>query len=67
MNNYNPNLHHRRSIHMKGYNYSQSGLYFITICVQDRKSLFGDIIEGKMKLNENDWRYCWGVQIYCNR
>jgi len=43
MNNYNPNIHHRRSFRLKGYDYSQAGLYFITICVQDRKCLFGEI------------------------
>ena len=46
MNNYNPNIHHRRSIRLKGYDYSQEGLYFITICVQDRKCLFGEIVVG---------------------
>jgi putative transposase len=44
MNNYNPNIHHRRSIRLKGYDYSQAGLYFITICIQDRKCLFGKIV-----------------------
>ncbi len=44
--NYNPNIHHRQSIRLKGYDYSQAGLYFITICVQDRKSLFGKIAGG---------------------
>ncbi len=38
---YNPNIHHRRSIRLKGYDYSQAGLYFITICVQNRECLFG--------------------------
>src|ERR1035437_2956012 len=42
---YNPNIHHRKSIRLKGYDYSQAGLYFITICVQDRKCLFGKIAE----------------------
>lgn len=46
MNKYNPNIHHRKSIRLKGYDYSQAGLYFITICVQDRKSLFGKIAGG---------------------
>lgn len=41
----NPN-HHRRSIRMKGYDYSQEGLYFITICVQNKECLFGDITVG---------------------
>ncbi|MCK6612204.1 MAG: transposase [Bacteroidia bacterium] len=43
--------HHRRSIRLKGYDYAQAGLYFITICVQDRVPLFGEIIDGKMALN----------------
>jgi len=61
MNKYNPNIHHRRSIRMKGYDYSQAGQYFITICVQDRACLFGKIENGKMILNEygkiahNEW------------
>lgn len=46
MNRYNPNIHHRRSIRLKGYDYSQAGLYFITICVQHRKYLFGKITVG---------------------
>ena len=35
MNNnshFNPNFHHRKSIRLKGYDYTQAGLYFITIC-----------------------------------
>ena len=42
----------RRSIRLKGYDYSQSGAYFVTICVQNRESLFGNIVGGKMVLNE---------------
>ncbi len=49
---YNPNIHHRRSIRLKGYDYSQAGLYFITICVQNRECLFGEIINGEMFLND---------------
>jgi len=41
---FNPNIHHRRSIRLKGYDYSQAGLYFITICTQNRKCLFGKIV-----------------------
>ena len=44
MNNYNPTIHHRRSIRLKGYDYSQAGLYFITICTQNRACLFGNIV-----------------------
>lgn len=49
---YNPKIHHRRSIRLKGYDYSQNGAYFITICVQDRRSLFGKIVNGEMQLNQ---------------
>ena len=50
--NYNPDIHHRRSIRLKGYDYSQKGLYFITICTQHRSHVFGKIEKGKMILNE---------------
>ena len=49
---YNSEKHHRRSIRLKGYDYSQSGLYFITICVQNRHCLFGEIENDEMILNE---------------
>lgn len=44
--------HNRRSIRLKGYDYSQQGLYFITICCQNRACLFGDISNGEMVLND---------------
>jgi REP element-mobilizing transposase RayT len=47
---YNPN-HRRRSIRLKGYNYSQDGLYFITITIQHNQCLFGEITDGQMSLN----------------
>lgn len=49
---YNSEKHHRRSIRLKGYDYSQSGLYFITICVLNRHCLFGEIENDEMILNE---------------
>lgn len=52
MNRYNPEIHNRRSIRLKKYDYSQAGLYFITICAKDREHLFGEIINGEMVLNE---------------
>ncbi len=48
---YNPKIHHRRSIRLKGYDYSQAGAYFITICTKDRQCLFGKITNGEMILN----------------
>jgi len=61
MNQYNPHIHHRRSIRLKGYDYAQAGLYFITICCQDRICRFGSVVDGEMILNEygqiafNEW------------
>ncbi len=49
---YNPIIHHRRSIRLKGYDYSQAGLYFVTICVQDRECLFGEITNRELVLND---------------
>jgi len=61
MNQYNPHIHHRRSIRLKGYDYAQAGLYFITICCDNRMCRFGNIENGEMILNElgtiayNEW------------
>ncbi len=49
---FNPHIHHRHSIRLKGYDYSQAGLYFTTICVQNRECLFGDIADKNMRLND---------------
>lgn len=59
---YNPQKHHRRSIRLKGYDYTQAGYYFITICTQNRLCLFGDIENGVMVLNDagkmvENWYY----------
>ena len=45
-------LHNRRSIRLKGYDYSQEGIYFITLCCQERQHHFGKIEDGIMYLNE---------------
>ena len=52
---YNPDIHHRRSIRLEGYDYSQAGLYFITICVQNRRHLYGEVIDAQMILNDAGW------------
>ena len=58
---FDPSIHHRKSIRLKGYDYSREGLYFITICTQDRKCLFGEIVDGKMILNDfgKNADKCW--------
>ena len=58
---YNSDIHHRRTIRLRGYDYSWVGAYFITICIRNGKHLFGHIVDGKMILNEygiiahNEW------------
>ncbi len=48
---YDPEKHHRRSIRLPGYDYTQSGAYFVTICAHERQCMFGEIVDGKMQLN----------------
>ena len=50
--NYEPDKHHRSSIRLKGYDYSEAGAYFVTVCAQSRECLFGDVIDGEMRLND---------------
>ena len=49
---YNPEIHHRRSIRLQGYDYSKQGAYFITLCAYQRACLFGRIINNEMVLNQ---------------
>ncbi len=51
MKRYNPDVHHRRSIRLKGYDYSLPGRYFVTLNTQNRACLFGKIVKGKIILN----------------
>lgn len=58
---YNPELHHRKSIRLKDYDYSKPGKYFITICTKYSECSFGKIHNGKMQLNEYGKiaQQCW--------
>lgn len=49
---FDPRRHHRRSIRLKGFDYTQPGAYFVTICAQNRECLFGNIVDGEMVLNQ---------------
>jgi len=57
-----PPLRNRRSIRLSGFDYSQDGAYFVTVCTQNRDCLFGEIEDGNMVLNSygqivsNVWR-----------
>jgi putative transposase len=50
---YNPNLHHRRSIRLKGFDYTQAGEYFLTLCTHERGYLFGSIENEVVKLSDS--------------
>ena len=49
---FDPDKHHRRSIRLKDYDYSQPGAYFVTICTHNRECLFGEIVNSEMELND---------------
>jgi REP element-mobilizing transposase RayT len=37
---------------LKDYNYAQAGAYFVTVCTYERECLFGNVVDGEMRLNE---------------
>jgi REP element-mobilizing transposase RayT len=45
---FDPQKHHRRSIRLKGYDYSQAGAYFVTIVTWHREMLFGEVVKNEM-------------------
>jgi putative transposase len=51
----------RQSTRLPGYDYTQPGAYFVTICTHERKSLLGNISDGVMILNSNGEivQSCW--------
>jgi REP element-mobilizing transposase RayT len=61
--NYNPKTHQRRSIRLRGYDYSQPGSYFVTVCTSNRECLFGNVADGEVALNhvgrvvDEEWSY----------
>ena len=44
--------HARRSIRLRGYDYAQTGTYFVTICTRNHACLFGEVMDGKMRVND---------------
>jgi hypothetical protein len=49
---YDPQKHHRRSIRWVGHDYTQEGVYFVTVCIQGHACLFGEIVDGQMRVND---------------
>jgi len=48
---FDPKIHNRRSIRLSCFDYSKSGVYFVTICTEDRLPFFGQINDGEVLLN----------------
>jgi len=42
----------RKPNRLQGYDYSSAGFYFVTICVKNSYELFGEVVGGKVQLNE---------------
>lgn len=55
-------MRQRQSLRLRGYDYSQAGAYYVTICTHNRACLFGEVINGEMVLNpvghivESEWK-----------
>ncbi|HEV2424080.1 MAG TPA: hypothetical protein VGZ29_04545 [Terriglobia bacterium] len=59
---FDPTIHHRRSIRLRGYDYSQPGAYFVTVGTEERRRLFGEVVEDRMVLNLAGQM----VQVWCH-
>lgn len=64
---FDPDRYHRRSLRLKGYDYSQPGAYFVTICTRGRECTLGDVMDGRMVLSPiGETVQRWWLQI-CDR
>ena len=60
----------RRSLRLKGYDYSQPGAYFITLCTHKRRCILGEVVGDEMRLNnvgrlvETEWLSTAKVRLY---
>jgi putative transposase len=48
---FDPEVHHRRSIRLREFDYSQPGAYFVTLCAFNKECLFGQVVDGQMRMN----------------
>ncbi len=49
---FDPKIHHRRSLRLNEYDYTQQGAYFVTLVVQNRVQMFGSIVDGIVIMND---------------
>ena len=47
-----PHRPHRRSIRLRAFDYTQQGAYFVTVCTQNRACIFGEVVNGEMRMND---------------
>lgn len=59
---YDPHKHHRRSIRLRGYDYAHPGAYFVTVCTLRFEPIFGEVVDGQVRLSElgRIASACWG-------
>jgi REP element-mobilizing transposase RayT len=48
---YDPRIHHRRSVRLRGFDYAHDGAYFVTICAESRACIFGEIVSQVARLS----------------
>ncbi len=64
--------HDRRSIRLRGHDYSGAGAYFVTICALEGAHLFGNVRDGVMEPNQfgqivlDEWRRTATIRSYVN-
>jgi len=65
---YDPDKHHRHSIRLREWDYAQPGAYFVTIVAYGRELLFGQVVDGEIRLSEfgeivsNEWLASAGIR-----
>ena len=50
---YDPSKHHRRSIRLKGFDYTSAGAYFVTVVTRGRACVFGEVAGDEMRLSQS--------------
>ena len=61
---YDPNRHHRQSIRLRGYDYTQPGTYFVTICTHARQLLFDN--PALRRIAEQQWQRIASERVTLN-
>ena len=49
---YDTDKHHRSSARLKTFDYTSNAVYFVTVCANVRTNVFGEIVDGAMRLND---------------